>query len=478
MHDIILKPARWLSDRVNAAPALNRKWGMDGSGVKHLALEPKMISVVVQSPFIEPRPKLAKSLRPTYWYRVFVSLNLRGHNATEPPQGEQSTKPIVSNKTCSTEMDLLLLDKHLKDLVRELPSYRKAYKRKQREEKLLAEMRKQKAIRKEKEQRDKAVKEENERRERCGRPYTVAIALPGSILDNAQSLELRAYVAGQVARAAAVFNVDEIVIFDENYNAKQDVTEFSGLKRSDRGNTQLFHILQYLECPQYLRKAFFPYHKDLVHAGLLNPLDIPHHLRETDISEYREGVTLDKPVKPGKGAYANVGLKKDVILNMAIPPSQRVTVKLTDQTTEKKNLQGVAVSPNEPRESAGLYWGYTVRLASCLSQVFAASPHPGGYDLTIGTSERGQEVAEVDLPSFKHGIIVFGGLKGLEASVEADDEIKTDDPSEIFQHYLNVCPQQGSRTIRTEEALLIALSALSPKIKLANKGIGTLGQTR
>ncbi|GFR62570.1 chromosome 9 open reading frame 114 [Elysia marginata] len=348
---------------------------------------------------------------------------------------------------------------------------RKAHKRKIREEKLLAEMKKQRAIRKEKEQKEKAEQAQREMKERCGRPYTVAIAVPGSILDNAQSLELRAYLAGQIARAAAVFNIDEIVVFDENYNAKQDVTEFSGLRRSDRGNTQLFHILQYLECPQYLRKAFFPYHKDLVHAGLLNPLDIPHHLRETNVSEYREGVTLDKPLKTGKGAYANVGLKKDVILNMAVPPGQRVTVKLTEQTTEKKNLQGVVVSPNEPRETAGLYWGYTVRLASCLSQVFSASPHPGGYDLTIGTSERGEDVAQMDLPRFKHAIIVFGGLKGLEASVEADDEVQTDDPSEIFQHYVNVCPHQGSRTIRTEEALLIAMSALSPKIKSAQNSI-------
>lgn len=31
-----------------------------------------------------------------------------------------------------------------------------------------------------------------------GRPYTVSIALPGSILDNAQSPELRTYLAGQV----------------------------------------------------------------------------------------------------------------------------------------------------------------------------------------------------------------------------------------------------------------------------------------
>ena len=35
--------------------------------------------------------------------------------------------------------------------------------------------------------------------------------------------------------------------------------------------------------------------------------------------------------------------------------------------------------------------------------------------------------------------------------------------------YLNVCPDQGSRTIRTEEAVLIALSALRGKIKAANQ---------
>jgi len=28
-------------------------------------------------------------------------------------------------------------------------------------------------------------------------------------------------------------------------------------------------ILQYLECPQYLRKSFFPQHKDLEYAGWL-----------------------------------------------------------------------------------------------------------------------------------------------------------------------------------------------------------------
>lgn len=49
----------------------------------------------------------------------------------------------------------------------------------------------------------------------AGRHYTVSLALPGSILDNAQTPELRTYLAGQIARAAVIFNIDEVIIFDE-----------------------------------------------------------------------------------------------------------------------------------------------------------------------------------------------------------------------------------------------------------------------
>ena len=43
-----------------------------------------------------------------------------------------------------------------------------------------------------------------------GRQFTVSLALPGSILDNAQSPELRTYLAGQVRRLKKFFliNVD------------------------------------------------------------------------------------------------------------------------------------------------------------------------------------------------------------------------------------------------------------------------------
>jgi Uncharacterized conserved protein len=43
---------------------------------------------------------------------------------------------------------------------------------------------------------------------------TLSIAVPGSILDNAQSPELRSYLAGQIARAACVFKIDEVSTFN------------------------------------------------------------------------------------------------------------------------------------------------------------------------------------------------------------------------------------------------------------------------
>ena len=47
-------------------------------------------------------------------------------------------------------------------------------------------------------------------------------------------------------------------------------------------------------------------------------------------------------------------------------------------------------------------------------------------------------------------LVVFGGVKGLEASLDADQVLDVEDPGLLFHHYLNTCPQQGSHTIRTE----------------------------
>lgn len=120
---------------------------------------------------------------------------------------------------------------------------------------------------------------------------TISIAVPGSVLENAQSAELRTYLAGQIARAACVFKVDEVVVFDDYADAanarKGTLQDSEGTKTIRHCCVQLGRILQYLECPQYLRKFFFPIHNDLKYVGLLNPLDAPHHLRQDNEFPYR-----------------------------------------------------------------------------------------------------------------------------------------------------------------------------------------------
>ncbi|KAK7108823.1 hypothetical protein V1264_016488 [Littorina saxatilis] len=362
--------------------------------------------------------------------------------------------------------DLPSTHKELLDLYKQ----RRAEKQKHKEEKLIQQWEQEKKQREEEIAKAKEEEDEEEKSKLLGRHYTVSIALPGSILDNAQSRELRSYLAGQIARAAVVFNVDEIVVFDETNALSSDGTIEDAKKQ---GCLQLKLILEYLECPQYLRKGLFKRHEFLQYAGLLNPLDSPHHMRATDDMPYREGVVLKKPLRPNQGSFADVGLlKKEVQLDKQIEPHVRVTVKM-DKNADGKKRKGKVVAPSTPRKKLGLYWGYTVRLAANLGEVFTQCPYDEGYDLTVGTSERGESIDSLEIPTFKHALVVFGGVQGLEASLEVDPNLDEDDPSLLFHHYVNSCPDQGSRTIRTEEAVLITMSALRPKIleaaKIANQ---------
>lgn len=136
----------------------------------------------------------------------------------------------------------------------------------------------------------------------------------------------------------------------------------------------------------------------------------------------------------------------DVLVNKQLPENIRVTVKLPlNSDLKSKKLKGRVVSPSQPRRATGIYWGYNVRIASSISQVFSQSPYEDGYDVTIGTSDKGKNVYEVERKSlkFNHLLIVFGGLFGLENAVENDDNMTVDDPSLLFDHYFNVIPQQG-----------------------------------
>jgi len=295
-----------------------------------------------------------------------------------------------------------------------------------------------------------------------GRAWTVSLALPGSIVDNAQTQELRSHLVGQVARAATIFNVDEIVVFSS------DGASPAAPQRTD-GSVFMARLLQYLECPQYLRKAIFPMHPDLRCVGLVAPLDAANHPRATEQCAYREGLISEKGGSKDGRSGAIVGLPKEVSVDRRLPAGTRVTVRMPSRPGEP----AAVVPPREPREKLGLHWGFSVRLAKDLPSVWSECPFGGGYDLSLGTSDKGDsdwlQGEGFRLPAFKHLLIVFGGVEGLEPVVEAHPELAAHgiETSALFDLYLNLCPGQGSRTIRTEEALLVGLAALQPHTRRA-----------
>ena len=361
-----------------------------------------------------------------------------------------------------------------------------------------------------------------------GRAWTVTVALPGSIVDNAQTHELRTHLVGQVARACAIFNVDEIVVFSTESGPQPSIAADAAASSSGRGgkrtNGSIFmaRLLQYLECPQYLRKQLFPMHPDLRSVGLVAPLDAPHHLRIDEACDYREAVVVAPGAAGGGGAAREssqgggggsaategggggdsqgqatsecvyTGLRKELRIGRELPVGTRVTVRMP-ATGSSNARAATVVPPREPREVAGLYWGFEVRLAKGLAAVWSECPFASGYDVSIGTSEHGDtrlhasgdrsgadggsdggsdaDAAPFSLPPFRHLLIVFGGVEGLEPAVSAEDALAEceDDVPSLFDHYLNLCPGQGSRTIRTEEALLVGLAALKPHIERAGR---------
>ncbi|KAJ8070082.1 hypothetical protein OCU04_000477 [Sclerotinia nivalis] len=295
-------------------------------------------------------------------------------------------------------------------------------------------------------------------------------------------------MAGHIARALAVFCVDEVIVFNDG-NARSpkkprhtpsqpssiqlkapSEDKYTGTLDPDHFLT---HLLSYLETPPYLRKYLFPMHENLRTAGALPSIDLPHHLRADEWCMYREGTTL--PGADEHGTFVEAGLRIPVTVPEQILENNRVTLKFGlegEKAAKDKSydvIKAEAVSPEEPREEGGYYWGYNVRRAGCLSDVFTECGYNGGYDMTIGTSERGVDVQDLyddeeqKVGKFKHLLVVFGGVAGLEVAVKNDEELQklgVTEAKDVFDRWINVCPGQGSRTIRTEEAVWIGLMGL------------------
>jgi|AntAceMinimDraft_5_1070358.scaffolds.fasta_scaffold43524_2 hypothetical protein len=108
------------------------------------------------------------------------------------------------------------------------------------------------------------------------RTWTVTVALPGSVAAH-PSRELRTSLCGQLARACALFGVDEVVVWDDKGGAYKGP---GGEPLKWDPCVFMARVLQYCETPPCLRRALIPQHADLQCAGLLPPLEAPHHARQ------------------------------------------------------------------------------------------------------------------------------------------------------------------------------------------------------
>lgn len=274
----------------------------------------------------------------------------------------------------------------------------------------------------------------------------LAVAIPASVIAETPHLREKTSKIGFIGRAAAIFRVNEIIVYADNPRINQSLDV-----------DLIVTLLSYMETPQYLRKHLFGLKPELQFAGILPPLRTPHHplqgrLRDLKLGEYREGVVVSKA--EGR-MFVDIGVEKPAVLpHVQTAIGKRLTVKITRLTDQAEvKIAG--------RDEIAEYWGYTVWAEHrSLSKML----EKGQYDLTIATSKfamRFQDAVESLKQRWTKAnrkLILFGApTRGLH-EIARDEGANLND---LMDFVLNTVPGQGTETVRTEEALLATLAVLN-----------------
>ena len=273
------------------------------------------------------------------------------------------------------------------------------------------------------------------------RPQRLSVALPASFTKDVPHIREKTSRVGQIARSLAIFRVDEAVIYSDE----------TGKSLESEG--RLFEkLLAYQETPQYLRKALFKQDPDLQFSGILPPLRMPSHpsVGEPHAGEIREGLVIES------GAYSmvNAGFRAAVQIPSKLRLLERVTIRLVRISPQ---LQGELLDPTR----LPIYWGFKVtRTNLTLGRLIRSR----SQDLTISTSRRGKIVRDVlnDLivkwKSSQRPMVVFGSPSQGVPEILAKEGV---DLGKMVDFNLNMIPNQGVETVRTEEAVLATMSILN-----------------
>jgi len=272
------------------------------------------------------------------------------------------------------------------------------------------------------------------------RPQRVSVALPASFTRDIPHLREKTSRAGIVARALAIFRVDEAIIY-------ADAKAYS-----EKEGRLLQKLLSYQETPQYMRRALFARDPELQFAGILPPLRLPSHpsIEKPRIGMVREAVA----VRAGDTSAVDAGFSSLVTVHSRLKPLDRVTVSLTRL---EPRIEGKLVDPNR----LPIYWGFRVtRTDSTLGRLMRGEKR----DLTISTSRKGRAIREIlqDLTSrwksSQRTLILFGSPDEGVPEILNKEGVEVEKACDFN---LNMIPNQGVETVRTEEALFATLSILN-----------------
>jgi len=278
----------------------------------------------------------------------------------------------------------------------------------------------------------------------------LSIGIPASVISDTPHLREKTSKIGLVGRAAAIFRVDEIIIYPDNPKVNQTADM-----------DLIATLLAYMETPQYLRKRLFKLRPELQYAGILPPLRTPHHplnrrMKNLKVGEYREGATLSRTKE---GTLIDIGVEQPaLIVNSQLLIGKRVTVKITK--VEKRVEVEVA-----NRDEIPIYWGYRV---AAEKNSFGKIVKSKGFDLTVATSKYGvpfPDVAEKIAQKWKKAntiLVAFGApTQGLYEIVK-NEGLNLDD---VVDFVVNTISMQGTETVRTEEALFASLAILNMQFR-------------
>ena len=268
------------------------------------------------------------------------------------------------------------------------------------------------------------------------------IAIPDSSLSDEQTRRDKTVKVCQFARAFSIFRVKKIYIYhDKTVNSSADLS-------------LLKTVLRYLDTPQYLRKLLYPRTDQLEYAGILHPINAPHHrglqrIRDVKLGDVRVGVIVK--ARDG-GLHADIGLSNLVSFEGSGFQGKKVNVKIV---STYPSLRGKEAAQYDIKE----YWGYEVQEVNNLSKLLESALNTQ----ILITSRKGSYLKDKEpqilagLKAFRNFLIVFGTpKKGVDEMLALESR-----SIDAYKYVHNMFPFQATKTIRLEEAILGSLSILN-----------------